>query len=230
MRRGHAFALCSAPAVMLAVGCGGSLHGNGVADKSPSQILAAASAAAAKATSAHVIGSIDAPGSAESFDVQLLAGKGARGKVSLGGASFELIDTGATVYMRGSAAFYRRVGGSLAAKLLRGKWLKAPASDAQFASLKRLTDLRRLIGSVLAGHGAVTKGGSATIEGTPAVAVRDTAKGETVYVATSGQPYPLQITKTGSGGGSISFDRWNAPVTLRAPSQAIDLATLQARS
>jgi hypothetical protein len=228
MSRGHVVALSSALAMVLAAGCGSSSHGNGVAGKPAPQILAAAQAAAEKATSAHVVGSIETAGSAESFDVELLASTGARGRVSLGGASFDLIDTGATVYVRGSAAFYRRVGGALAAKLLNGKWLKAPTSDPKFAALKRLTDLHRLIASVLAGHGGLTKGASATVAGRPAIAVNDAAKGETVYVATTGQPYPLQITKQGSGGGKIVFDRWNAPVTLTAPAPAIDIAALQA--
>jgi hypothetical protein len=222
--------LCAALAVALVAGCGSSSHGNGVADKPPAQIVAAAQAAAEKATSVHVTGSIEASGSSESFDVELLAGTGARGKVSLGGASFELIDTGSTVYMKGSSAFYKRVAGSLAAKLLRGKWLKAPAGDPKFAALKRLTDLHRLIASVLSGHGELKKGASTTVEGTAAIPVNDAAKAEAVYVATSGQPYPLQITKQGSGGGKITFDRWNAPVTLTAPAQAIDIAELQAHA
>ena len=48
-----------------------------------------------------------------------------------------------------------------------------------------------------------------------------------MYIAATGQPYPIEITKSGSDGGKISFDRWNKTVTLAAPANAIDVAQLQ---
>ena len=57
--------------------------------------------------------------------------------------------------------------------------------------------------------------------------VTDASHGGTLDVATTGKPYPIQIRKSGKGGGKISFDRWNAPVTLAAPKNAIDLSQLQ---
>jgi hypothetical protein len=49
----------------------------------------------------------------------------------------------------------------------------------------------------------------------------------TLYVATTGTPYPLEILKKGGSGGSILFDRWNQPVTLTAPANAININQLQ---
>ena len=60
------------------------------------------------------------------------------------------------------------------------------------------------------------------------LSVTDPSHGGTLYVSTTGKPYPIEITKSGSSGGKISFDRWNAPVALAAPKNAIDLAQLQA--
>ncbi len=208
-------------------GCGGSSRATGLAGKSPAQILAAAQLASEAATSVHVAGSIQGATLAESFDIELLSGKGARGTVSLGDASFDLIDTAGSVYVRGSAAFYRRIGGATAARLLRGKWLKAPASGPQFRPLVHLTDLRSLISSTLAGHAGLARGASTTVEGVPVVAVTDAAKGETVYVASAGNPYPIEISKSGARGGKIVFDRWNSPVALSAPAHAIDISALQ---
>jgi hypothetical protein len=212
-------------------GCGGSSSsssGNGIADKSPADILAATKVASDAATTVHVSGSIVSDGSPITLDMNLLAGKGGRGQLSESGLAFELIQVGKTVYIKGSPAFYKHIGGTAAAQLLEGKWLKAPASDSDFASLSQLTDLRQLVDQTLASHGALTKAGSATVNGQKVVGITDKTKGGTLYIAATGQPYPVEITKGGSGGGKITFDRWNKTVTLAAPANAIDVAQLQA--
>jgi hypothetical protein len=215
-------------------GCGGSSSsssssssGNGVADKSPNEIVAATKVAADAAKSVHVAGSIVSNNSPITLDMTLLAGKGGSGKLSENGLSFELIQTGRTVYIKGSAAFYKHIGGSAAAQLLQGKWLKAPASSSDFASLSQLTELRQLIDQTLANHGTLTKGATTTINGQKVVGITDKSKGGTLYISTTGKPYPVEITKGGTGGGKITFDRWNEPVTLSAPANAIDVAQLQ---
>jgi hypothetical protein len=215
-------------AVALA-GCGGSSSssGNGVADKTPGEILAATKAAADAANTVHVSGSIVSGKSPITLDMNLLAGKGGRGQLSENGLAFELIQTGGTVYIKGSAAFYKRIGGTAAAQLLQGKWLKAPASSSDFASLSQLTDLRQLIDQTLISHGTLAKSGTTTVNGQKVVGVTDKTKGGTLYVATTGKPYPVEIAKSGSGAGKISFDGWNKTVTLAAPANAIDVAQLQ---
>jgi hypothetical protein len=60
------------------------------------------------------------------------------------------------------------------------------------------------------------------------ITITNASHGGTLYVATTGKPYPIQITKSGTSGGKILFDRWNAPVTLVAPKHSIDLSQLQA--
>jgi hypothetical protein len=147
-------------------GCGGSSSsGNGVADKSPTEILAATKAASDTATSVHVSGSIVSDKSPITLDMNLLAGQGGRGQLSESGLAFELIQVGGTVYIKGSSAFYKHIGGTAAAQLLQGKWLKAPSSDANFASLSQLTDLRQLVDQTLASHGSLKKSGTTTIAG-----------------------------------------------------------------
>ena len=94
-------------AVLALASCGGS-SGNGIASKTPTEILALSKQAADSAKSVHVAGSIVSKGSPLTLDLFLLAGKGARGRLSEGGSSFELIEAGGTVYLRGSAAFYKR--------------------------------------------------------------------------------------------------------------------------
>jgi hypothetical protein len=223
-----ALALLTAIAVLLS-GCGGAgdSSSNGIASKTPSEILAAATAAANSASSVHVSGSIISGGSPITLDLELLAGKGGRGQISEDGLSFNLIQVGGTAYISGSPAFYSHFGGPAAEKLLAGKWLKAPASSGSFSSLGSLTDLNQLLDTALSDHGALRKGPTTTIDGQQVLGVSDASHGGTLYVATTGKPYPIEISKSGKTGGKISFDRWNAPVTLTAPANAIDLSQLE---
>jgi len=225
--RGVLGAALAIPLAALALASCGSSSANGVASKTPSEILALSKQAADSAKSVHVAGSIVSKVSPLTLDLSLVAGEGARGSLAEGGSSFELIETGGTVYLRGNAAFYKRIGGDAAAQLLNGKWLKAPASTPAFASLASLTDPRQLIDSTLADHGTLAKGAITSVGGRRVVALNDTSKGGTLYVAVTGKPYPVQIAKTGEGGGRVSFDRWNVPVSLRPPPGAIDITQLQ---
>jgi hypothetical protein len=213
-------------------GCGSSSSSsssssNGVAAKTATEIVAASKAAADSASSTHVVGSIVSSGSPIALNLYLASGKGGHGQVSESGLSFELIAVDGSVYIKGSPAFYSHFGGGAAAQLLKGKWLKAPASNANFASIAAFTDLGKLLGAALTSHGKLAKGATTTVNGQPAVGVTDTAQGGTLYVATTGQPYPIEIIKRGASGGKITFSEWNAPVQLTAPANSIDLSQLQ---
>ena len=212
-------------AATLLAGCGSSSSKpvNGIAAKTPAEIVAATRLAADSASSVHVSGAITSAGSPITLDMNLLAGKGGSGRLSENGLKFELIQTAGAIYIKGSPAFYAHVGGPAAARLFRGKWLKVPATRGNFASLASLVDLRQLLDTTLAGHGPLAKGGTATTRGQPTVAVTDTSTGGTLHVATSGPAYPVEVTKAGASGGTIVFDRWNGPVSLAAPENAIDL-------
>ncbi len=209
-------------------GCGSSSsQGNGLGSKSPTEVVAAAKAAATGAASAHVAGSIVDEGKPIALDMELVAGKGGRGRLTLEGLSINLVQLNGAVYMNGSSAFYKHVAGAAAAQLLQGKWLKAPTTDGNFASLAQLTDLGKLIGTALASHGKLVRAPSRTIAGQKAVGVTDSAKGGTLYVASTGTAFPIEITKSGSSGGTITFDRWNKPVSLSAPANAINIDQLK---
>src|SRR5664279_1040559 len=87
-------------ALALLSGCGSSSpSGNGVASKTPTQIVAAAKAAAAGAASAHVAGSIVEEGKPITLDMELVAGKGGKGRISLEGLSISIIRLNGAVYI-----------------------------------------------------------------------------------------------------------------------------------
>lgn len=224
MPRRAASALLIAGAIGVA-GCGGP-SGNGVAAKSPDAIITASRQAALTATSLHVAGSVPASGAPTSFDLSLVAGHGATGSLTINRVRFDLIRIGRAIYVKGSPAFYRRFGRT-AAQLLVGRWLKGDATAGSFSGIGPFTDLQTFLGKVLSPGLRLTKGTASTIAGVPSIAVRDPSGG-TLRVATTGKPYPVTITQTGASGGTVTFDRWNAAVLLRAPADAVDLKQLAA--
>ncbi len=213
--------------LLAACGGGSATSGNGLASRSPQQIVAAARAAARGAATVHITGSIRSGNEPIRLDMEFVARKGAQGHLSVAGLEVDLVGLERAFYLRGSRAFYRRFAGPAAATLLHGRWIKAPAKAGDFAPLARLTDLADMTDASLAAHGELTHAGTATIRGQKAVAVTDAAAGGTLYVAATGTPYPLEITdRTGRSAG-IVFDRWNQPVTLTPPAGAINIDQLQ---
>jgi hypothetical protein len=210
-------------------GCGGaSPAGNGVASQPPGRIVASATAAATAAASVHVAGSILSEGKPISLNMELDAEKGGKGRVTLGDLSVDVVNVDRAVYVRAGSAFYSRFAGPAAARLLQAKWLRGSNVSGPLASFTSLTDLRKLLGSTLAGHhGGLSRGSTTTVNGKRAVGVTDAGGGGTLYVASTGTPYPLEIIKRGPGGGKLVFDRWNQPVSLAVPPDPVDLHQLQ---
>jgi hypothetical protein len=221
-------ALATLVALALAA-CGGgssSSSSNGITSKSPDQIVAAATSAVGSVNSVHVSGKVLSSGQSVALDLNLLNGKGGTGTMSQNGLGFKIVAVGPEVYINGSSAFWTKFGGSAAAQLLSGKWLKAPASG-QLSSLATLTSVQKLFSQLLSSHGKLVTGKTTTVRGQQVVAVNDTTNGGTLYVATSGKPYPIEISKTGSEGGQLVFDHFNQPVTLTAPANATDISQLK---
>jgi hypothetical protein len=206
--------------------CGGSGGGSGVTSKSPDQIVSAATNAVAGVSSVHVSGSMLSGGQQVTLDLNLVTGKGGKGSISQNRLGFRIVAIRHEVYIDGGSAFWRSFGGSAAAQLLSGKWLKAPASG-QLSSFATLTDVQKLFNQLLSSHGTLAKGKTTTVLGRHVVAVNDTTNGGTLYVAATGNAYPIEIVKTGSQGGRLVFDRFNRPVSLTAPANAIDVSQLR---
>jgi hypothetical protein len=198
---------------------------NGIASKSADAIVAGALAAANTASSVHVSGKGVANGQPLVLDIRASA-RGGGGHITVNGLSFDVVRIGVTAYFKGGVAFWRSAGGPAAAPLaplFAGKWMMASATKGDLASLTPLTDLHSLLGAILNNHGKLVKGGGATLGGRQVIAVIDTPKGGTLYVAATGLPYPVEIAKGGSSGGTIRFDQWGVPLRLTAPKGAVDI-------
>jgi hypothetical protein len=213
-------------ALIAFAGCGGS-SSNGVASKAPNEILAATKAAAIAAQSVHVAGVLVSARTPVSFNLDLVAGKGAAGQVTEHGLSFQVVEVDGAVYIAGSPAFYQHFGGIPAVQLFEGRWLKVPGNRGEFAALSSLTDLGTLLRTLLTTDGTLESGGTTTVGRKRVVAVKQLPTHGTVYVATTGKPYPVEVVTVGRGGGSVSFDHWNAAGPLTPPASAIDVSRLE---
>lgn len=228
-RRFSATAVWFAVLSLVLASCGSSSPAsNGIAAKSPEAILSAVSTAVSGLHSTRVSGQITSSGQRVALDLSLVNGKGGTGSMSVNGASFKIVTLGQELYLNGSAAFWRLAGGGSAASLLSGKWLKTPASG-ELGALADLTDINKLFDQLLSSHGTLVKGPVTTVRGIKVVSLHDTTHGGTLYVATTGKPYPIEIVKRGALGGHVTFDRFNQPVSLTAPAHAIDLSSLQSQ-
>lgn len=223
MRR--AVIVASLVALVLAVaGCGGGKKTNGEDKKSAAQVVADARAAAKSASIVHVVGGGTDNGQPIKLDLWVGNGKG-KGHLEENGLSFDIVRVGKTVYVKGSAAFWKKFGGAAAAALLHDKWVKVPTTQAQVQSIIGLTDKNLFLSSILGQHGKIENKGLTDYQGQKVVEIRDTTQNGSLYVAGEGTAYPVAL-KGGKNQGDIAFTDWNASETVVAPKDAVDLSGL----
>ena len=223
---GRRFALLALAALAVA-GCGGGSSSNGEAKKTAAQVVADAKKAALAARSVHVTGAGSDNG--QPLKLDLTIGKnGAKGHLQESGASFDVIRVGDTVYVRGDDAFLKKFGGTAAATLFHNRWLKGPITDTQLGALAPLTDLEQFFAGVLDQHGVVQNKGETTRKGAKVVEIRDTTQGGSLFVAATGDPYPVALAGGGQQ-GDVEFTDWNADAEIAAPAGAVDLSSLSGK-
>jgi hypothetical protein len=227
--------LATPQAVLLGVLCLGLLGGlagcgssdNGVASKPAGEILTAARAAAQNASSVRITGTTSLSGTTLSINASLAKDHG-HARLSLAGIEMEAIRTGETLYSKGNRAYNAQLESTMGIKVPAGVWLKWPVSSRS-ARIGAVTDIKRELHLILNASGTVTKGATVKINGQPAIELKQTATLYTqiLYVATTGNPYPIQLVKHGRETGQTTFTAWNDPVSVSPPSNAIDISQLQ---
>jgi hypothetical protein len=211
-------------AAALLAACGSSSTGERIATKPPQQIIAASRAAAEGAATVHVLGTIAGAGGPLSLDLQLVGGKGGQGRIAQGGLDLRLVRVGEFVYVKGNATFYRRLGDGVK-RALADNWLKARTRGG-LKPFATLTNLSYLVDMTLTSHGTLARNGTRTVDGQRALAIDDPSTGATIYVSADGNHYPVEVRER--GGGKVVFDRWNQPVNLAAPTDAVNVKQLNA--
>ena len=178
------------------------------------------------------------------------------GTIGFGGqGKADLIKTGDTVYMRYNEAFLReqsegesKADTDAVVDMLAGKWAKMSAKGSDAKDIASFCDLDSVLDGaedVNAGAGSdsssdsssggsadatVTRGGTATVGGEPALVLheKDGKESYTLYVATEGKPYLLRMDSTSTEDpGSVTFSDYDEPVPAQKPtSDIVDLDAL----
>src|SRR6202020_1391118 len=181
---------------------------NGVANKSASEIVTAASAAT---------------GAAKSFTFGGTTQQ--RGTITISGQPVKLIKIGNTVYFSSTKAFWNKAAGTGAGSLFGTRWVAVPSTDSDFAGINTLLDESQVAGQFSdTSNTTFTKGKTSTINGQAVIAVNGKDSGDstggTVYVATTGKPYIIRVT---GGGSSLTFSNYNQPVNPSVPPNSINI-------
>ena len=197
---------------------------NGVAEKAPAEILDAARKALAGGGSVHVKGNGTADGQVYAIDMRVQGTRGGRGTVTIHHNPVEILRVGKTAYIKGSAAFWLDFTGDKAAtELLKGKYLKASTDDPDMRGIVGFTDAGKLAEGLLRASGAVTLADRREVASVDTVGVtfrpNDGGKA-TVYVATTGKPYPMYLSTTGATPdetSALDFTDYDKPFQVTAP-------------
>ncbi len=203
---------------------------NGVAALPPAQILAKARTALTNASSVHIVGSGRTDGQELSLDLKIKGKDGAAGTLTLPAGrdgsteklQIQLIIIGETAYLKANRLLWVGVlGDATAADKLTGKWLQTSVKTAKVKPLLDIANPAEISAELIKPENSLTKGKPKQIREIATVGVVDQGStGSTIYVATKGEPVPVQIVETGADASVIDFSEYGAPVQLTAPPAA----------
>jgi hypothetical protein len=204
--------------------------GPGAAALSADEILKKATTALQAAKSVRIKGEGGSGTARFAIDLRY-AGDTSTGTLGINGQTIELRKLARTVYLKGSREFWVGNGGETAARLLTGKWLKTPLTDKRFSGLSELTDLKEAATGILDPDGTITKGEQKTVNGVPCIGLVSSGKdGGRLWVAATGQPYPVRIEPSAESGqkGALDFTGYGESVTVEPPpaDQVVDVSKL----
>ncbi len=204
-----------------AAGCGGSggatssSTSSALAGLSAKQVLSKAVSDLKSASSFHMAGTVN------QVDLTYSRGTGCEGSLGIGSkGSISLLVIGGTAWLKPDRAYWKSYAGSSASSaiaLIGGKHLKAPTSNSNVSGLAQLCNANSLASSFTSPKDIV-KGGTSTINGQQALALKDPAKSSAMYVTDTSSPQILRVTSIQSGGnGRIDFTGYGNAVTLTPP-------------
>ena len=209
---------------------------NGIEDKSAQEILDTSLAAANKATSVTVKGDITQDGQKVALDLQV-GQEAAQGSITAQGIEVQIKVLAGKTYFKLSGDAFAKIAGQgdspevakAISSLLGDKWLVADGGESagQLSALGQFGQKDELLKGVLTPDGEVTVEGSSQVNGQPVILLKSTDGTGTVAIATTGEPYPLQIKGSeGADSGQIDFTDWNATVNVTAPPDVLDIGQL----
>jgi hypothetical protein len=191
----------------LAMAGGVALAQDDESAKEPSAIVADATRDLAKVKSYHLAGTVVDEDGRTKLTADVLANGDGRLTLTNKGQRAQFVTLPGKVYIKANAAFWRDAGGkdatSKVVRALAGRWIRQSASENRSAaSLLGEFAPKRLAACLSGGVGTLSKAGTATIAGQPAVVLKDagdkpgTAPGR-YYFTTKAPVLLLRATSTG---------------------------------
>ncbi len=203
---------------------------NGVAALDPKAIVDKAVGALGSAKSFTLKGDITTDSQKIGLDVKV-SGSDVLGTMTLDGARVELLRVGGQMFIRPDEKFWTQTVGDAGAtmvQLMGDKWAKLSSKDADFQEFFQIAEPAEL----LKPEGTLSKGATKTVNGVEAIGIVEAgADGGTLYVATTGEPYPV-LVEGPAGQGQLAFGDFGATFDdIKAPAAAdvIDLDKLMGK-
>jgi hypothetical protein len=207
---------------LAAAGCSSS-SGNGIASESVSQIQQSVEQAVNSASSVQINGNTVQSGKTVTFQVVTFSSGDFSGSLVQSGNSVMIEKIGANDYLNGSAGYYQAVGASASeASALGGIWVYGPDSQLGFGSSFTISSV---VKSIKNPNGTLHKGSASTIDGQAAFSVTS-SKGGSLWVATTGKAYPIELDNSGTNGGTVKFANWNQGTSPVVPAGAKAISSL----
>lgn len=208
------------------------------AARSPKQLRAAMLVAASAHHSVHYVSMTTAAGHSIKIVSDVGPGRGIQRitvtKGTESGPATVLLVPG-SAYIKGNAFTLQNFFPFTQAQATRyaGQWISIPPSSGAYASVATDATYPSFVGDMVPGkHLAVVR---ARIAGRRAVGLRGTVRQgnltivETVYAPASGKPLPFEekaVAKGVPGTSLVRISRWNEPVHVTAPPNAVPIATV----
>jgi hypothetical protein len=186
--------------------------------KSASQVVAAAQSAMEHVSSFNIAGTMSG-----ALTLHLsLSPHGGGGRIDEAGATLEIVVANNTIYVKANEQSWLKLTHEASvAKSVANKWIKAPASNADFTAFADLTISKDFVPQVFRDDsGLSVVPGTKQINGLAAVELTD-PQGGSVYVAAQNTPYVLRVTGTGSSSGTLNFSDFGHAKLPAVPANAV---------
>jgi hypothetical protein len=188
------------------------------------QVFAGAEKAMLGAKNFHTLGHFNDGGTLTSLNLSM-SPSGGGGSVQLPGVTMDLVVAAHTVYVKADEKSWLKLTGSQpTAQLVADRWIKAPASNADFASFAQLTNSKTFITQLLSGQPKFSRlPNTGSWGGHKAVVLTD-PQGDKLYIAEGTLPYLLHLQGQGRGSsGFVTFSDFGKAPMPPVPANAISL-------
>jgi hypothetical protein len=249
MRKPLVFAVASLAGAALVASCSSSKTagtGSAVSAISPSSAPTSAGAVDSAALKQKVLAAMQAArqfrmtgdttddeGQRVSFDIHFGSRQTAGSITQEATGKMELINPGGpSVYFKAPDALWRNEGGDAAVALLHDRWVKVPANDKRFDDIAKAFDKDSFLAELTSSGSSseeIHRVGTTTVDGKLAVQYESVSDHTQMFIAASGPPVFLKLTRPGTAGGTVTFTDYDKAYVFAPPpaDQTVDFAKLE---